>query len=398
MFLVGMVSFFVGAILSAFILYVYFLKKETAAKEELSKLRAKIDFSESLQDIIKRDFVQLAQETIKNEQEDLRKQNREALEEKILPLKNELGEFKNKVEKFNLSGVENTTKIVEQILNLEKNNKVIAQEAKNLTEALTKNQNIKGAYGENLLDTLLQSCGMEEGIHYSKQLVTTSSNLKDEEIHTIRPDIVINLPNKRHIIIDSKVTLTSYLDCIEDESKIKDFKTEVKKRISDLANKNYQNADNLWQPDFVLMYMPIEASLKILYEDLDLINFAYKSKIIIVGTSSLLTTIKLVDQLFAQQKQCESVNNIVKAGTNLYETFVQFCEDLIDVQKRFDDVNKKLNTTINRFRRGNKNKPSLFSQVETLRDFGINTPKEIPANLLEEVELGDNLEGVFTND
>ena len=100
--------------------------------------------------------------------------------------------------------------------------------------------------------------------------------------------------------------------------------------------------------------MPVETSVNLLYEDYDLINSAYKSNIIIVGTSSLLATIRLVNQLMAQQKQKESISQIVNAGTNLYETFVQFCEDLIDVQKRFDDVNKKLNTTINRFRRNSK--------------------------------------------
>ena len=145
------------------------------------------------------------------------------------------------------------------------------------------------------------------------------------------------------------------------------------------------------------MYMPVETSVNLLYEDYDLINSAYRANIIIVGTSSLLATIRLVNQLMAQQKQKESINQIVNAGTNLYETFVQFCEDLIDVQKRFDDVGKKLNTTINRFRRGNKNKPSLFSQVEALRDFGISTSKQIPDKLLIEAEE-DELEGVFAND
>ena len=391
------ISFILGALVCGMFLYLFFTKKQTVMRDELVSLRTKMETAGNLQEIIKNDFVKLANETIKNEQEDLRKQNREALEEKILPLKTELGEFKNKVEKFNLAGVENTTKIVEQILNLEKNNKLIAQEAKNLTEALTKNQNIKGAYGENLLDTVLESCGMKEGIHYNRQFVTTSSSFKDGEEHTIRPDIVINLPGERHVIIDSKVTLTSYLDYIEDVDKLKEFKAEVKKRIFDLAGKNYQGAENLWQPDFILMYIPIEPSLSLLYEDAELINSAYKSKIIIVGTASLLATIRLVDQLFAQQKQCESVGQIVSAGTNLYETFVQFCDDLVDVQKRFEDVGKKLNTTINRFRRSNKNKPSLFSQVEALKDYGINTPKSIPDKLLEEVDETE-LEGVLAND
>ena len=406
MLLTALLSFVTGLIVSALVLYLHFSKKENSLKEDYIRLKAKMETSENLQEIIKRDFVQLANETIKNEQEDLRKQNRETLEEKILPLTKELGEFKQKVESFNLKGVENTTKIVEQITNLEKNNKIIEQEAKNLVEALTKNQNTKGSYGENLLDTLLQSCGMQEGVHYTKQFVTKSTNLRDEELHTIRPDVVINLPNERHLIIDSKVTLTSYLDYIEDSSRINEFKTEVKKRITDLANKNYQAAGDLFQPDFVLMYMPVESSVNLLYEDSDLIMQAYKSNIIIVGTSSLLTTVRLVNQLLAQQKQAESVQQIVSAGTNLYETFVQFCEDLIDVEKRMNDVSSKLKTTINRFKRNSKSKPSLFSQVNELKTYGINTVKEIPAGLLEEVEeetlmiedKSDELEGVFVND
>lgn len=380
------ISFLAGAVMSGMACYIVYTRKNARVLEELVRLQTAAETSSSLQEIIKRDFVQLANETIKREQEDLRKQNRETLEEKILPLTKELGEFKEKVEKFNISGVENTTKIVEQIGNLEKNNKIIEKEAKNLVEALTKNQNTKGSYGENLLDTILQSCGMREGIHYTKQFVTKSANLKDDELHTVRPDVVINLPDDRHLIIDSKVTLSSYLDYIEDNSKINEFKSEVKKRISDLANKNYQNAGDLSQPDFVLMYMPVESSVNLLYEDTDLINLAYKSNIIIVGTSSLLTTIRLVNQLLAQQKQSESVNKIVSAGTNLYETFVQFCEDLLDVQKRVEDVSSKLTKTINRFSRGNRNKPSLFSQVNALKEFGISSTKEIPPVLLDEVD------------
>lgn len=379
-------SFLSGTLISGFVVYFLTFRKNVSLKEELIKMRAVIDTTESLQDIIKRDFVQLANETIKNEQEDLRKQNRESLEEKILPLTKEIGEFKQKVENFNLKGVENTTKIIEQIINLEKNNKIIEKEAKNLVEALTKNQNIKGAYGEDLLDSVLQYCGMQEGVHYTKQFVSKATNLKDEEVHVIRPDIVINLPNRRHLIIDSKVTLKSYLDYIDDPSLLNEFKSEVKKRINDLANKNYQSAGDLFQPDFVLMYMPIESSINLLYEDSNLIKQAYKSNIIIVGTSSLLTTIRLVNQLLAQQKQAESVKQIVTAGTNLYETFVQFCDDLLDLQKRMIDINSKFKTTINRFQRSSKNKPSLFSQVNALKEFGINTNKDIPSELLEEPE------------
>lgn len=399
------IVFLAGVFFASFVAFLIYTRKINSAREELITLKAKLESGESIQEIIKRDFVRLANETIKNEQEDLRRQNRETLEEKILPLTKELGEFKQKVESFNLKGVENTTKIIDQITNLEKNNKVIEQEAKNLVEALTKNQNVKGSYGEDLLDTILQSCGMQEGVHYSKQYVMTSTNLKDEETHTVRPDVVLNLPNDRHLIIDSKVTLTSYLEYIEDETKLGEFKSEVKKRIIDLSNKNYQNAGDLSQPDFVLMYMPIESSVNILYEDADLINLAYRSNVIIVGTASLLTSIKLVNQLFAQQKQQESVSMIVKAGSNLYDTFTIFCKDLMELQKDFNEVSAKFTTTINRFTRNSKTKPSLFSQVNSLKEYGIISTKEIPEALLtdtlEDIGAEENeviTDGVFTND
>ena len=138
------------------------------------------------------------------------------------------------------------------------------------------------------------------------------------------------------------------------------------------------------------MYMPVESSVNLLYDDFDLIKQAYKSNVIIVGTTSLLTTIRLVNQLLAQQKQAESVQQIVTAGSNLYETFVQFCEDLIDLQKKMNEVSSKFTTTINRFKRNSKNKPSLFSQVNALKDFGINSLNSIPTTFLEDV---DNVSG-----
>ena len=357
------IAFLLGMSISAIILLVMYVK---------------------LKSIIKQDFTQIANSTIKSEQEDLRKQNREALEEKLLPLSKELNEFKEKVDKFNVSGVENTAKILTQIGILEKNNKSIEQEAKNLTEALTKNQNVKGAYGEEILDTILQNSGMVEGIHYSKQFSTFSESFKDDTVHKIRPDVIINLPDNRHLIIDSKVTLTSYLEYVKDNSKLNDFKSEVKKRIKDLADKNYQSADDINQPDFILMYMPIESSVTLLYEDNDLVNFAYKSNIIIVGTASLLVAIRLVNQLFAQRKQNENLQQIVNAGTNLYETFALLCNELISIQKDLNGLSEQFKKTINRFQRANKNNPSLFSQVEELKKLGISTKKEIPECLLEE--------------
>lgn len=384
--ILNILCFSIGAILSGIIVKLYSDKK---AQEELIRVKTQLETFENLEKMIKTDFSEIARETIKNEQADLRKQHQETLELKLAPLAKELGEFKTKVENFNTTGEKNTAALIEKITTLEKSSAEITKEANLLVNALTTNQNVKGAYGESLLDTILQSCGMQEGLHYTKQFVSKSIS-EDETTHTIRPDVVLNLPDNRHLIIDSKMTLTSYLECMKDEEQMPKFKAEVKKRIMDLSEKNYQNAGDLYQPDFVLMYIPIENSLHFLYEDADLINRAYKANVIIVGTSSLLTTIRLVNQLMSQQKQQESVNKIVQAGTNLYETFSRFCEDLLDVKKRFELLNTQFNKTINRFQRGNKNNPSLFSQVEALRDYGINTTKEIPSELLEGINDGLN--------
>ena len=390
LFIIGLI---VGSMISGLLVKLYsdrnlelqIANTEKEVNEELIKVKTQLESFESLRQMIKNDFVVLAQEAIEKKEDGLRKQHQEALDLKLAPLAKELGEFKSKIEDFNVTGVKNTTDLIAKINNLEKTSTDMTKEANLLARALTTNQNVKGAYGESLLDSILQYSGMQEGIHYTKQFVSKSIG-EDEITHTIRPDIVVNLPDSRHLVIDSKMTLTSYLEYMQDETQVDRFKAEVKKRIIDLADKNYQKSDNLYQPDFILMYIPIDNSLQVLYEDSELINKAYKANVIIVGTSSLLTTIRLVNQLMSQQKQQDSVNQIVQAGTNLYETFAKFCEDLRDVQKKFEQLNIQFNKTVNRFQRGNKHNPSLFSQVEALRDFGIATTKEIPQELLEEVD------------
>lgn len=380
--ILNILCFSIGAILSGIIVKLY---SDNKNQKELTVVKTKLETYKTLEDMMKSDFSEIARETIKSEQEDLRKQHKESLELTLAPLTKELGEFKTKVENFNENGIKNTTSIIEKITNLEKSSAEISKEANLLANALSTNQNIKGAYGEGLLDTILQYCGMQEGVHYSKQYVTQSVDV-DGATHTIRPDIVLNLPDNRCLVIDSKMTLTSYLEFVQDKENLPRFKSEVKKRIIELSEKNYQKAEGLYQPDFVLMYIPIENSIHYLYEDLELINFAYRANVVIVGTPSLLVTIRLVNQLMAQQKQQESVNKIVQAGTNLYETFAKFCEELIDLKKRFEGLNTQFTKTVNRFQRGNKNTPSLFSQVEALKQCGLLTSKEIPVELLENVE------------
>ena len=359
-------------------------------KTKLITIQAQIKAQEDFRELIKEDFSKLAVQTINDQQEDLRKQNREILDDKIKPLNEKLQEFQKQVNDFHKSGEVNKTEIIKEIENLRNNSQKLSEDAVKLTKALTMSQNVKGASGEDLLDVILQSGGLKENIHYTKQFRTTSASSKDETLHNIKPDFVINLPNEKHLIIDSKLTLTSYLEYEENQnSQTKEkFKQAIKARIKDLSDKNYESATDLAQPDFILLYMPIENSISMIYSDndfQDILHMAYNSNIIIVGSASILTIVRLVNQLWAIQSQYENSNKIALAGANLYETFVAFCENLQDIQKKFDDVSGLFTKTINRFTRNSAKNPSIFSQLEVLKsEYKINTTKQIPEEFLED--------------
>ena len=386
-------SALLGVIFGVLITFIVMTLKSQRQKEELSILRSKTQSLAELKDLIKNDFARLAAQTINEQQEDLRNQNREILVEKIKPLNDNIKEFRDKVTAFQEKGVEMKTEIMAELDYLKENNKRLSEDAIKLTNALTMNQNVKGSYGEGLLEVILQSGGLKEGIHYSKQYYTKAANIKDESLHGIKPDIVINMPNEKHLIIDSKMTLTSYVEYQEKQNKDakNNFIKEIKARIKELSEKNYNEAKNLSQPDFILLYMPIENSVGMIYSDNDfreIVQLAYSSNIIIVGSASLLTVVRLVNQLWAIQSQFENSNKIAEAGAKLYDTFEVFCESLLDIQKKFNEVSGLFTKTINRFKRNSPKNPSLFSQVELLKnEYKVNTLKQIPQEFLSEEEI-----------
>jgi len=350
-------------------------------------LKENLKTPDMLIEVLRKEFSQIANETIIEKQQKLQEQNASTLEDKLKPVIERVKEFQEKVENFNKTEIENNAFLVKQFENLEKNNQMISDEAQKLTLALSKNQNIKGAWGENLISTVLDSSGLMENIHYYKHFHT-----QNPDGETIYPDIVINLPNDKHLIIDSKFTLTSYIEmCQDDENKESQtkFKREIKSRIDEIAKKEYKEARNLNQPDFVIIYLPLENSVASVYQDSELVQYALNRDIIITGTSSLLTTVRLVNQIWAKEKNNESVRQIVNAGVNMYETFVAFCEDIKALQKQFDNVNSQFKTLLGRFTRNNPKAPSIFSQVEKLKTFGITSAKQIPSEFLETDE--DNL-------
>jgi DNA recombination protein RmuC len=210
----------------------------------------------------------------------------------------------------------------------------------------------------------LKFSNLEENVHYTKQFVTEGA----------KPDFVVNLPNDKHIIIDSKVILKNYLTYQQEETEItkKAFLTDISNCIANLAKKNYEEIGGLSQAGFILMYIPIESCINAIYTDFDfkkVVEQANSSNIIIVGTASLLVTLRLVNQLWASQRQYDNVQNIITVGENLYNNIAVHTQSLENIQKSIKKASETMETEINRFKT-NRN-GSIIKEAEKLREYGI---------------------------
>ena len=386
--LIAVVSFLFGILVAYFCLS----KKLSDLKIENTRLtevnnsaNALKKNSEDMIKILQDEFKSIANQALIDNQNQLTEQNKISLEERLKPLNWTLKDYQEKIEKFNVENAKDTTSLKGEISKLIENTKEAHEVTRNLTNALTLSQNKKGAFGEGALEVILNCCGFEENIHYSKHFSSTSVDANGEN-KRIYPDFVVYLPENKNIVIDSKMNFKSYLDYQNAETQadkeihLKNFKNDIKNTIKDLSKKNYQNGENLNSPDFIFMYIPVENSLALIYDDLALVNYAYENNIILVGNVSILTTLRLVKLLLAEEKQRESVIEIAKVGTSLFEKFSAFCADLQSIQRRIAQVDSDFKTAIGRFQRG---EDSLFRSVEKLKSMGIITTKEIPAEFLE---------------
>ena len=343
-------------------------------------------FSKNFTAKLREDFKNIANQALIDNQNQLQQQNSLTLEDKLKPLGEAIEKYQKEIGEFEKEHAKDTAVLKTEIQNLAENSRVLQEGANRLTQALTQNQNIKGQFGEDTLEVILNTCGMVENVHYKKQFSTISE--VDGEQRRIRPDFVLNLPGGQHIVIDSKVNLENFIKYQNEEDKtqkerlLKDFRTDIKTTIKNLSEKNYQHAQNINSPDFIFAYFPIEGSISLLYDDIEIVKFAHSKNVILIGTASLITTLQLVQTLVAREKQFESVHEIAKTGAALYERFVDFCQNLQNLRRKFKGVDEEFETTLNRFSRG---EDSLFKKSEKLKELGINSTKQIPEEFLTEV-------------
>ncbi|MEM9023447.1 MAG: DNA recombination protein RmuC, partial [Bacteroidota bacterium] len=259
----------------------------------------------------------------------------------------------------------------------------ISQEANNLTNALKGDNKKQGNWGEVILERVLERSGLVKGQEYVTQFST--ENVDGQKI---QPDVIVHLPDDKHIIIDAKVSLVhydQYVNASEEAEKalaLKAHLASLRNHIKGLGDKNYQTAANLSTPDFVLLFVPIEASFSVAIQtDLDLFGYAWDRKVVLVSPTTLLATLRTISSIWKQERQSKNVQQIAKEGGLLYDKFVGFLEDMETIQKGLERSQSAYDAAMNKLQSGNGN---LIGKAVKLRKLGAKTNKDIPEHLIED--------------
>lgn len=356
-----------------------------AAKTETDYSNLLVRFKENKEEVkemqvtFKAEFKNIASEVVKKQSEDFCARNETILK----PFKEQLQSFENTVHSQMKESIAKAASFKEQINQLKELNIQISQEANNLTNALKGDNKLQGNWGELILERVLDSSGLEKGLEYKTQVSLT--NAEDDRI---QPDVVIYLPDNKHIIIDSKVSLTAYekfvneTDDIERNNHLKAHLTSVKNHVKALSNKKYETAEELTTPDFILLFIPIEASFgAAVKEDVNLFNFAWDKNIVIVSPSTLLATLKTIASLWKHEKQNKNVLQIAEESGKLYDKFVGFLKDIDDIEKSFERTVKQFGEVSKKLHSGSGN---IVGRIEKIKKLGAKASKKIDEKYLEE--------------
>lgn len=350
-------------------------------QEKLQNQKAELD---EIQKKFTTEFENIANKILEKNSEKFTAANQKNLGDVLNPLKEKINLFEKKVEDTYQKGLKDQTDLRAELKKLYDLNSKISEEANNLTRALKGDVKKQGNWGEVVLERILERSGLNEGEQgYQKQFSDISENGK-----RIQPDIVINLPDNKHIIIDSKVSLIAFERAVNASSEnervthTKEHLLSLKSHIKGLSEKHYQTASKLNSPDFVLLFIPIEASFSVaVQEDQGLFSFAWDQKVVLVSPSTLLATLRTISSIWQQENQTKNAIEIAKQGGALYDKFVGFITDMENIGKNLETTRKTYDLAMNKLQVGSGN---LIRRAENIKILGAKTTKELPAKMLEE--------------
>ncbi|NND77662.1 MAG: DNA recombination protein RmuC [Flavobacteriales bacterium] len=368
-------------------------QKEENLKEEMLKWKEE---KRNLDEQMHLRFEDLANKIIDRKTQKLDESSNKNLKTILDPLKEKLKHFEDKVEKIYKEENDQRVSLKTEVKHLLDLNKQLSKDANNLATALKGDNKTQGNWGEVVLERVLESSGLEKGREYKIQYTEADEHGKPQ-----RPDVVVELPENKHIIIDSKVSIVAYERYIQAEDKaekeacLKEHIQSVRAHIKGLSEKNYQGLQKLNTPDFVLLFMPIEASLGLAAgHDEGLWNYAWQKKIVLVSPATLLATLRTVSSIWKHEKQNLNAIEIARQAGAMLDKFNNFTEDMIQLGKRMDTAKKSYEGAMNKLVDG---KDNLIVKSNKLKELGVRTKKSIDQRLLDR-SLTDSQEEIFSSE
>lgn len=356
--------------------------KFEALQERLATQQQELEL---LQQKFTKDFELVANKILEEKSSKFTEQNQKNLDTLLNPLKERIGEFQKKVEETNEKNVERSSALENQLKMLRELNQEITQETRSLTQALRGDSKTQGNWGEMQLESILEKAGLQKDIHYSKE-----TNLKTEDGSNQRLDYIIHLPDGKHLILDSKVSLTAYSkyhdsdDPAEQEAYLRQHIDSVNGHIKLLGQKDYQKLHGINTPDYVLMFVANEPALTLaLREDHGLFEKALDKNIVLVSASTLLATLRTISYIWKQDLQNKNAEEIARQAASLYDKFVNFSEDLIKLGKQMETASGTYDEAMKKLVDG---KDNLVRKTERLKELGVNPSKNIDQRLLDRSE------------
>jgi DNA recombination protein RmuC len=365
---------------------------EADLKNERQNLAEKLTLLEEAKTALSNQFQALAAQILDEKSKSFSEGSQKEIGNLLNPLKTQIEDFRKKVEEAQTDSKTGVATLQGLIGGLSSLNQQLTEQARNLTTALRGSAKAQGDWGEFILRDLLEKAGLREGEQYSfQQSFTGVSNGDGDKTRTARTDVIVYLPGGRNLVIDSKVSLLAYTDCAKAEAEeerkaaLKQHLASVRSHVASLAKAGYDRLPGVETPDFVVMFVPVEpAFLLALQNDADLWSDAYRQGILLVGPTTLLYIIRIVNVLWHQETQARNVREVMDRGARLYEKFVGFVNDLEDVGKSLRDAGRSYEDARKKLTTGDGN---LIRQVEMLRQLGVKPRKPLSPKLVGEAEF-----------
>lgn len=369
------------------------IERERQHREELAARQEQRDAER--EKISELRFKNLANEILDVNSRQFNARSEEQLVRILNPLKTDIEQFKKAVTDSYSTEARERFSLQEKIKELVELNKNIGREARELTEALKGNSKVQGDWGEMILETILEKSGLKKGLHFNVQQTTDmdGKTLRDENGRSLRPDVVINYPDGRCLVIDSKVSLTAYVGLVnadnteEAESYGRQHLLSIKQHIKELADKKYQEYVGDKKTDFVMMFIPNEAAyLTAMNLEPNLWQDAYDRRVLIISPTHLISALRLVEQLWRQDDIKKNVLAIAEESGKMYDKFVGFVDDLQKVSKNIELTRTSMDSAMKKLNNGTGN---LVRRAENIRKMGAKTSKSLPQSLLDDEESND---------